>query len=104
MINFDWWTAEMGVWARLFIVAVLGTCILWWPYARECGVGLGLYLVATTMIVVGGLWVVACTWILQMARTHALAMILTLWGGALLTAQILPRVGYAANTATWLCG
>jgi len=39
-----------------------------------------------------------------MARTHILAMVLTLWGAALITAQVLPRVGYAANQATWLCG
>ena len=103
LINFDWWTEDRGVWARLGVVGILATSILAWPYAHSCGFGLALYLVSTVMIVVGGVWVVACTWILRMARTHAVAMVLTLWGAALITAQVLPRVGYAADAATWLC-
>ena len=103
MVNFDWWTEEMGVWARLAVVGILATSILAWPYGHSCGFGLALYLVSTVMIIVGGIWVVACTWMLRMARTHAIAMALTLWGAALITAQILPRVGYAADAATWLC-
>ena len=27
-----------------------------------------------------------------------------LFSAALVTAQVLPRVGYAANVATWMCG
>ena len=98
------WKEEYSVWARFFVVATLAAAILWWPYGRSCGFGLVLYLAATTMIIVGGVWVVACTWILRMARTHVLAMLITLWGAALITAQVLPRVGYAADNATWLCG
>ena len=98
------WTEEYSVWARFAVVATLAMAILWWPYGRSCGFGLVAYLAASTMIVVGGVWVVACTWILRMARTHALAMLVTLWGGVLITAQVLPRVGYAASQATWLCG
>ena len=96
--------AKLGVWARLFAVALLGTAILWWPYTRSCGLGLSLYLAATTMIVVGGVWVVACTWIMRMARTHAVAMLVALWGVGLVVVEVLPRIGYAANQATWLCG
>lgn len=98
------WKEEYGVWARFAVVATLATTMLWWPYGRSCGFGLALYLASTTMIVVGGLWVVACTWILRMVRTHALAMLVTLWGAGLIAAQVLPRVGYAADAATWMCG
>ena len=98
------WKEEYSVWARFAIVTTLATAILGWPYGRSCGFGLALYLAATTMIMVGGVWVVACTWILRMARTHVLAVLITLWGAALVTAQVLPRVGYAASAATWLCG
>lgn len=98
------WKDEYGVWARFGVVATLATAMLWWPYGRSCGFGLALYLTSSTMIIVGGIWVVACTWILRMPRTHALAVVVTLWGAALITAQVLPRVGYAANVATWMCG
>jgi hypothetical protein len=94
---------KLWVWARLAVVALLGCAILWWPYGHNCGFGLSLYLAATTMIIVGGVWVVACTWIMRMARTHAVAILVALWGVALVTAQILPRVGYAQSAATWLC-
>jgi len=91
------------VWARLGCVATLGTAILWWPYGRSCGIGLATYLAASTMIIVGGLWVVACTWISRMVRTHALAMLVTLWGVVLIAGEVLPRIGYAMVEATWLC-
>ena len=91
------------VWARLGCVAMLGTAILWWPYGRSCGFGLATYLAATTMIVVGGVWVVACTWISRMVRTHALAILVALWGAVLVTAEVLPRTGYAVVQETWLC-
>jgi len=95
---------RLGVWARLIAVAILSGAILWWPYGRSCGLGLAAYLAATAMIIVGGLWVVACTWICRMARTHAIAMLLALWGVGLIAVEVLPRVGYAKDQAAWLCG
>lgn len=95
---------KLGIWARLLVVATLGTAILWWPYGRSCGFGLALYMAATTMIIVGGLWVVGCTWTCRMARTHAAAMLVALWGAGLMAAEILPRIGYASTSAVWFCG
>jgi hypothetical protein len=99
---------RLSVWARLGVVAILGGAILWWPYGRSCGVGLATYLAATAMIIVGGLWVVACTWTCRMARTHALAMLVALWGVGLIAVEVLPRIGYArtdpVHPAAWLCG
>ena len=94
---------RLSVWARLAVVAILGVALLYWPYARSCGFGLAGYMAATTMVVVGGVWVVACTWIVRMPRTHVIAMIVVLWGIALITAQVLPRVGYARSPAEWVC-
>jgi hypothetical protein len=95
---------RLSVYARLAVVAILGGAILWWPYVRSCGFGLALYLAATAMIVVGGLWVVVCTWTCRMARTHALAMLVALWGAGLIAVEVLPRIGYARHPAAWLCG
>jgi hypothetical protein len=99
--------ARFAVWARLGVVAALSAAMLWWPYPRTCGAGLAAYLGATSMILVGGLWVVACTWIVRMPRTHAFAMLVTLYGLGMITAEILPRVGYAkpdaAHPAIWAC-
>ena len=104
--RFDWWTQEYSVLTRLALVMLLGTAILGWPYARGCGFGLALYLMASLMIVVGGLWVVTCTWIQRMPRTHAVAILVALWGVTLVMVEVLPRVGYARTSqpVTWLCG
>jgi hypothetical protein len=91
---------RLSVWARLIFVAMLGVAILWWPYGRSCGLGLALYTASTAMIVVGGLWVVACTWICRMARTHGLAMLVVLWGLGLIGVEVLPRIGYATADAS----
>lgn len=99
--------ARLGVWARLAVVALLGGTILWWPYGRDCGIALASYLAATSMIVVGGLWVTACTWTQRMGRTHVLAMLLSLWGIGLVASEVLPHMGYdkvaPAHAASWSC-
>lgn len=95
---------RLWVWARLSVVAILGAAVIWWPYSKSCGFGLAAYVAATAMIVVGGLWVVVCTWMCRMARTHAFAMLVTLWGVGLIAVEVLPRIGYAAQSAAWLCG
>jgi hypothetical protein len=69
-----------GVLGRLTLVVALAGAIVLWPYHRECGTGLFLYMSAEGVIVVGGLWLVACTWRARMAKTHGAALILVLWG------------------------
>ena len=96
-----------GVLARLLPVVVLAGAIVLWPYRRDCGPGLLAYMSAEGVIIVGGLWLVACTWRARMAKTHGAALILVLWGLMLIGHQILPRIGYAktdaANPARWWC-
>jgi len=98
---------RLGVQARLVLVVVLAGAIVMWPYARECGPGLFAFMGAEAVIVVGGLWLVACTWRSRMAKTHGVALVLVLWGLMLIGHQILPRIGYAksnpANPPRWWC-
>lgn len=97
----------LGVLARFLPVVGLAGAIVLWPYHRGCGTGLFVYLGAEGVIVVGGLWLVACTWRARLAKTHGVALILVLWGLMLIGHQILPRVGYAktdaAHPAQWWC-
>lgn len=99
--------ARRGVWGRLLLVAVLVAALFAWPYARQCGAGLYAYLAAGTMIVVGGLWVVAGSWRHRMAKAHGVALLIVLWGLTFLAAQVLPRTGYArtdtAHPKAWRC-
>jgi hypothetical protein len=93
----------IGTYGRFLLVLSLSTAINFWPYAHACGFGLYVYMFAELLIVVGGLWTVVWTWQHRMPRGHAIAMALALWGGVLLTTQVLPRIGYAAQPAHWSC-
>jgi hypothetical protein len=99
--------AAFKAWVRLLLVVVLAGSLHLWPYARDCGAGLGFYLAAETAITIGGVWVAIYTWTHQLGRTHALAFVMALWGMGLLAVEVLPRVGYARVNAThpptWSC-
>ena len=96
-----------GAWGRAILVIALATAINFWPYFRGCGVGLFTYVAAESMVMVSGLWLVVWTWHGRMVRAHILGVVMTLWGGALIAAEALPRVGYArvdaANPPAWFC-
>jgi hypothetical protein len=99
--------ARLGVALRLALVLGLAGAIVFWPYPAPCGLRLAGYLAAIGMVGVGGLWVAAYTWRHRMAKTHALALLIVLWGLALAASEVLPRVGYARtdaqHPAQWRC-
>jgi len=97
--------AKLGVQARVALVTVLAAAIVFWPYRRECGVGLYTYMGAEGMVIAGGLWLMVCTWRQRMAKTHGVALVMILWGLMLVAHQVLPRVGYAksAKPSYWVC-
>ncbi len=90
-------------WLRVGLVLALGVALPFWPYAHRCGTALFLYLGAAGMLVLGGLWGAVTTWDRRMGRAHALSLVATLWGLALVAAEVLPRVGYAAQRLPWSC-
>ncbi len=99
--------AVLGVWARLVLVGVLTGAVMFWPYSRACGFGLYSYMGAGVVIVVGGLWVSIYGWRFHIPAVHALALAMVLWGAVLITAQVLPRNGYAKvdpnHPPRWSC-
>ncbi len=98
---------RIGAWARALLVFSLAAAISFWPYFRDCGVGLFAYLGAESVVALGGLWMVVWTWSARMPRAHIVAIAMTLWGLGMLADQALPRVGYAQVTSQeppgWLC-
>jgi len=99
--------AKRGVQARVALVIILAVAIAFWPYHRNCSLGLFTYMAAQGMVVAGGLWLMVCTWRQRMAKTHGLAVAVILWGLMLIAHQVLPRVGYAksdpAKPPQWVC-
>lgn len=74
-----------------------------WPYAHECGAGLLGYLGAVATVLLTGAWLAWSTWRFRNGLTHILAFILIFWGIVLVAEQVLPRIGYAAERASWGC-
>jgi hypothetical protein len=93
----------IGTAGRFVLVFALSAAINFWPYEHACGFGLITYMFAEVLIIVGGLWTVAWTWQHRMPRGHGVAIAMVAWGCALIAAQVLPRIGYAADAAHWLC-
>ncbi len=77
--------------------------MLQWPYDHSCGFKLGFYLTGVAMVLVSAGWGSACSWKNRMPVAHSVSQILLLWGFVLGAGQVLPRVGYAKDLATWRC-
>jgi hypothetical protein len=82
---------------------MFGLALTQWPYPHECGWRLGGYLGAVGMVVLSGAWVGFASWRLRSGVVQILAQVLFYWGVVLAAEQVLPRIGYAAETASWAC-
>jgi hypothetical protein len=95
---------RLAVWVRVLMGALLGAVISQWPYGRSCGLGLGLYLAAISVVPLAGTWAAVWSWRYQLGRAHVASIGVIYWGVVLAAEQVLPRVGYAAASAAWACG
>ncbi len=82
---------------------LVAVAMLQWPYDHSCGLDLGFYLTAVAMVLVTAGWASASSWKNRMPVAHSVSQILLLWGFVLGAGQVLPRVGYAKDLATWRC-
>ena len=94
---------RVGLWARVLLGMVLGGAITQWPYPHGCGLLLLEYLGAVAMVMVTGAWIAVASWRLRSEGAHILALLIVLWGIVLAAEQVLPRIGYAAERASWRC-
>jgi hypothetical protein len=93
----------IALWARLLLGITLGAAITQWPYPHGCDLPLLAYLGAAGTVMVAGGWVALAAWRLRSGPVHVVSLILLLWGIVLSAEQVLPRVGYAAERASWRC-
>jgi hypothetical protein len=92
-----------ALWARALLAVALGGLMTQWPYPHGCGWPLLGYLGAVFTVLLAASWVGIATWKLRSALAHILSLILFFWGTVLAAEQLLPRIGYAADEATWEC-
>jgi hypothetical protein len=89
------------LWTLLSFVA--GAAVPYWPYPRSCGWRLVLYTGVIAALLVVALRAVRVTWRDRVGAAHIAALLVLGWGLALGAEIVLPRVGYAATSASWRC-
>jgi hypothetical protein len=95
--------AVFATWLKVGLAAVAGIAMTQWPYAHACGMGLFLYLGASAVIALSGVTGAISSWKRRMGLAHVVSLLVMLWGVGLAAAVVLPRIGYAKETATWFC-
>jgi hypothetical protein len=95
--------ALAALWARVLLGIVLGSVMMQWPYPHQCDLPLLGYLGAVATVMLTGAWIAFASWKLRTGLPHILSLILVFWGIVLAAEQILPRIGYAADRASWRC-
>ena len=96
-------SGRLGTWVRIAIGCLVAGAMTQWPYAHACGFELGLYLAAVGMVIVTGVWGGSFAWKNRFVLAHIVSQGLIVWGLVLGAGQVLPRVGYAMEQATWGC-
>jgi len=94
---------KLGVWLRTGLAVLVGALMTQWPYAHACGWSLSLYLAAVAAVTVAGGWGSVFAWRHRMGAPHVLSVAVVFWGMMLAALQVLPRIGYAAASASWRC-
>jgi hypothetical protein len=93
----------LAAWLRVGLGVALSVGITQWPYGTGCGSALFLYLGAIGVVGFSGLWAMIGTWRRRVGLGHGISILVLLWALALATLEVLPRIGYAKEAATWLC-
>jgi len=93
----------VALWARVFLGMVFSGVMAQWPYPYGCGLPLLGYFGAVAMIMVTGAWIAVASWRLRNGVVHILAFVILFWGVVLVAEQVLPRIGYAVEQASWRC-
>jgi hypothetical protein len=93
----------IGVWARVLLGLALGVMMAAWPYLKTCGTPLAGYLSAVVTVILSGLWAATASWRYRASLAHIVSLLILLYGILLAGAEVLPRIGYAVDRATWHC-
>jgi hypothetical protein len=90
-------------WFWVFLAVALAAALLLWPYDKTCGLQLTFFLGAAATTAIFALLGAISAWSHRRGLAHVLSMVVLAWAGVAAAGEILPRVGYAKETRTWLC-
>jgi hypothetical protein len=90
-------------WFWVLLAVLLAAALPLWPYGKVCGLQLFFYLGAATLALLAGAAGAVSSWKTRRGLAHLISLVVLVWAGVMAAREVLPRVGYAAETRTWLC-
>jgi hypothetical protein len=92
---------------RTWLVTLLGpigaASLTIWPYQKACGLMLGVYLAGVLAVFGASIWAMRWAWVSRRGMALVVGTLTLVASLILAAAEILPRTGYAAVTAGWVC-
>ncbi len=90
-------------WFWVLLAVALAAALPLWPYEKSCGLQLFFFLGAAGVTMVVGLLGALSSWAHRRGLAHLLALSVLAWAGIMTAREVLPRVGYAKQSRTWMC-
>jgi hypothetical protein len=93
----------VAVWALTLLGPLGAAGLAVWPYGNACGLPLAVYLVGVAAVAGASIWTMLTAWQVRRSAPMIVGMLTLLAALTLAALQVLPRVGYAAVTQSWIC-
>jgi hypothetical protein len=90
-------------WFWVVLAVALAAALPLWPYEKSCGLQLFFFLGAAGVTMLVGLLGAVSSWAHRRGFAHLLALSVLGWAGIMTLREVLPRVGYAKQSRTWMC-
>jgi hypothetical protein len=88
-------------WAALALALAVALPV--WPYDRTCGLRLTFFLGATAITLLAGFLGALASWAHRRGFAHLVSLLVLAWALVVAASEVLPRIGYAKESRTWLC-
>jgi hypothetical protein len=90
-------------WFWMALAVLLAAALPLWPYGKSCGLQLFFYLGAAALALLAGAAGAINGWRTRRGLAHLISLLVVVFAGVMAAREILPRIGYAAESQTWFC-
>ncbi len=90
-------------WFWVVLGVALAVALPIWPYEKACGLRLFFFIGAIGITGIVGVLAALASWAHRRGFAHVLSLIIVGWASVLAAREVLPRIGYAKQNATWMC-
>lgn len=90
-------------WFWMALAVLLAAALPLWPYGKSCGLQLFFYLGAAALALLAGAAGAVNSWRTRRGLAHVISLLVIVFAGVMAAREVLPRVGYAAESEIWLC-